>query len=293
MKLGLGTVQFGLHYGISNPQGKTPESEVRRMLRIASAAGIRVLDTARSYGDAEAILGRCAGTGREFRIITKIAPVQRRVNAGLGHAKQLVQQDFRRSLAELGVTRVYGLLVHDADDLAGPNADEIWDSMQALQDSGHAERVGASAYRPEQLERLPARFRFGLVQVPVNIFDRRWIENGILDSIRASGAYVHARSVFLQGLLLMDPEHIPASMAHVKPLLTETRRRLRGSGLSPLQAALRFVLDQDAVDLAIVGATDAVQLKEIVEAASTPSPRLVELPSCNDERVVDPSKWVK
>ena len=50
MKLGLGTVQFGMHYGISNREGKTPLREVTKILHVARDNQISVLDTAAQYG---------------------------------------------------------------------------------------------------------------------------------------------------------------------------------------------------------------------------------------------------
>ena len=72
MKLGLGTVQFGMNYGMSNLRGRTPPAEVDHILRLAADNGVQVLDTAAVYGDSEVVLGKLLAPDHDFRIVTKI-----------------------------------------------------------------------------------------------------------------------------------------------------------------------------------------------------------------------------
>src|ERR1700720_3931908 len=104
MKLGLGTAQFGLDYGVTNTGGKVAEWHVRTILDTAAARGIQLLGTAAGYGAAEAVIGRTLAGPDEFRIVTKAGP-----------------GEFAQSLTRLRVKRVYGLLAHSPSDLIGPD----------------------------------------------------------------------------------------------------------------------------------------------------------------------------
>src|SRR5690625_6191821 len=68
-KIGLGTVQFGMEYGISNQSGQTPPNEVSAILASFRKKGGNLIDTAIAYGSSEIVLGN-AGVG-EFSVISK------------------------------------------------------------------------------------------------------------------------------------------------------------------------------------------------------------------------------
>ncbi|HXI60358.1 MAG TPA: aldo/keto reductase, partial [Polyangia bacterium] len=161
MKLGLGTAQFGLDYGIANAVGKTPLEEVRRILSEAERAGVRLVDTACLYGDSEEALGRSLPAKHEFRIVTKTP----KFPAGFGATEaRTLQETFAGSLQKLGVPRVYALLAHQADDLLGADGDRFMDALLALKDRGLVAKVGASVYTPAQVDGLLARGRIDVVQ---------------------------------------------------------------------------------------------------------------------------------
>jgi aryl-alcohol dehydrogenase-like predicted oxidoreductase len=131
MKIGLGTAQFGLDYGISNPLGKTPVAEVRRILDATAENGVHVIDTASLYGDSEKILGQCLGEHHSFHIITK-TPQYNKSLINEENAEQL-KKVFHESLARLKQSSLYGLLVHSADDLLAQGAALVLNSLHVLQ----------------------------------------------------------------------------------------------------------------------------------------------------------------
>jgi aryl-alcohol dehydrogenase-like predicted oxidoreductase len=245
-RIGLGTVQFGIDYGISNAGGQVPDSEVSLILASAHRAGIHVLDTAASYGSAEEAIGRVLQGAQRFRIITKALP--------LSHGIEEVERRARRSLALLGRKPVDAILVHAAQDLAGPDGPRLWSLLQRLRDEGPLEL--AKKYRPD------------LMQIPLSVLDQRLKRSGALAALKELDVEVHVRSVFLQGLLLMDPQKLPARLAHAEPTLVATRALIGRAGLTPIEAALGFVLGQREVDIALVGVTRAAELSEIVTASA-------------------------
>ena len=172
MKLGIGSVQFGLDYGISNRSGATPPSDVQLILDRAGAAGVRIIDTAPLYGTAEEVLGKCLPHSHRFDIVTKTPSfTDIPESARVGHLKRV----FERSLTRLGTNRVYGLLMHHADDLLKPGGEALYEAMTALKHAGKVARIGASIYEPEQVDRLLERFAIDLIQVPVNVLDQRLV----------------------------------------------------------------------------------------------------------------------
>lgn len=290
MQLGLGTVQFGLDYGVSNRRGRTPEPEVRRILELAATGGVRVLDTAAAYGDSEAVLGRCLAAESPFRIVTKTAPL--RQARGAAAAPDLVREGFARSLERLGRDAVDGLLAHHADDLLGPGGDDIFAVLDGLRRQGLARRIGLSVYDGAQIDAALDRYDVDLVQVPASVLDQRLVAGGQLRRLRERGVEVHVRSVFLQGLLLLDPAAAPPYFAPVRHRLAAWRQALDGRGLTPAQGALAFARSLDA-DVVLAGVEDAAQLAaNISDFAAAEGVGLDFAPfALNDEKYVNPGKW--
>ncbi len=291
MQLGLGSVQFGLDYGIANAAGRTPPGEVTAILRLASEHGIRVLDTATSYGDSEAVLGRVLPPDQPFRIVSKTRYF--RLPAIAEDDATTLQADFRASLERLGVERLYGLLLHHCDDLFVPGGERLLAAMAALKDSGLVEKIGVTVYERRQIETVLTGFAIDLVQLPINVFDQRLTADDLLASIKRAGVEIHARSAFLQGLLLMSPEEIPDYFEPIRPLMHDYRAAIAASGMTAVQAALAFVRRNQALDHALVGVTSRAELAEVVAAFEGPafadfdfSPFAVD-----DARMVDPSQW--
>ncbi|QOZ52004.1 aldo/keto reductase [Bradyrhizobium sp. CCBAU 53338] len=283
-RIGLGTVQFGTNYGVSNAAGQVPAPEVAAILRSAHAAGVRVLDTAASYGTAEEVLGAALAPDQDFAIVTKALP--------LSHGLEEVERRARRSLDLLGRSPADAILIHAARDLAGSEGPRLWTLLERLRDEGLYRRIGISAYLDDGPLELARRYRPDLMQLPFSILDQRLRQNGELALLKKLGIEVHARSVFLQGLLFMDSERLPARLAHAGPALAATQARIKQAGLRPIEAAIGFILAQDDVDIAIVGVTSRDELAEIVSASATRLPDF-DWRACaiDDPVTLTPSLW--
>ncbi|MEP9411508.1 MAG: aldo/keto reductase [Candidatus Brocadia sp.] len=259
MKLGLGTVQFGTDYGISNLNGKTPPGEIKAILQVAQENGISVIDTAHSYGDSEHILGEVLANQNSFRIITK-TPVYKKKKIGSRDAENM-KVSFHNSLKKLRQSKLAGLLIHNAEDLLTNGGDILFYAMQELKKDKLVEKIGASVYSGEQIDCLLERYDFDLIQVPVNVLDQRLIYNGYLTKLKGQGIEIHARSVFLQGLLLMSPASLPSFFNPIKPLLCGYYEFLRSQTLTPIEGAIGFIKQIPEVDCIIIGVNDVEQLK--------------------------------
>jgi aryl-alcohol dehydrogenase-like predicted oxidoreductase len=279
-KLGLGTVQFGQAYGVSNARGQVPAEEARAILSRAAAAGVRVLDTAANYGEAEKVLG--AIDLAPFRIVTKTVAVKNGVDAVIARARQ--------SVTTLG--KVDLLLVHAAGDLLGPDGDALWHALRALKDKGVVGGIGISTYVADDPAMLAARFRPDAMQVPFSLLDQRLLADGSLARMKDLGVEIHARSLFLQGLLFLTPDRLPDKLKYAAPQLEAIRARITAAGSTPLSAALGFVLSRPEIDIGLIGVTALGEMDEILAAAARPLPAF-DWNACAlaDETVLTPSLW--
>jgi len=295
MKIGLGTAQFGMDYGISNPGGRVATDEAARILARAELAGVRVLDTAAAYDAAEERLGELLPTAHDFAIVTKLPPSA--ADVARSDAGTWVRDAIERSLRRLRQQHVYAVLVHRAEALLGAAGREIWKALEDVQAAGTVTKIGASVYTAAEIDALLNRYPIGLVQVPLNVLDQRLVHSGHLARLQALGVEVHARSVFLQGALLMDPDALPSPhFDAVRETVRSFRSTARSAGVSPLQAAVAYVLGVDGVDTAVVGATRESELEEILVAAETAA--TIGMPTdwfapfaSDDERILNPAAW--
>ena len=290
-KLGLGTVQFGLAYGVTNERGQVPAAEAEAIVAAALAAGIDLFDTAAAYGDSERVLGHALGSHREVRIVSKLPPLA----ADRIGASEIDQwrAALQRSLEQLRRPSIYGLLLHRPDDLRKPGAERLVALLAELKSVGTVARIGVSAYDPAQIELALDRLPLDAVQVPVNLLDQRLLRDGTLDRLKRRQVEVHVRSAFLQGALLAEPSALPGHFAPHRERLSAVGRAADRAGLSRLALCLRFVLDQPVVDRLIVGVTSVAELRQILAAATdaTPLPDGLAALASDDPHLVNPALW--
>jgi aryl-alcohol dehydrogenase-like predicted oxidoreductase len=260
VKLALGTVQFGLNYGAFNLLGKPSSDEVKSILSFAAKNQIHTLDTAAAYGESEKVLGECM-TGSDWQVVTKIPPVR--------SLSMSVEQSFANSLLNLGRSSVYALMMHSADDLLGDRRHELWNSLCRFKHEGKVEKIGISIYREDQVEQVLKEFPLEIVQVPISILDQRLLKSGCLGRLKDREIEVHARSIFLQGLVLRPVQDLKPFFDPMKPHLTRMRSAFAASGLTSLEASLAFIRDSAEIDKMVVGVESTPQLQEIVSAYKT------------------------
>lgn len=291
-KIGLGSVQFGFDYGISNLEGKVPCEQVKRILDAAAESGIRVIDTASLYGDSESILGRFLREGHAFNIVTK-TPQYNKPQLTRDDAR-LLERTFQESLVKLKQPSLYGLLIHNADDLLAENGILLWESLADIKSKGMVKNIGVSVYSARQIDAILEKFPIDLIQLPVNVLDQRLIRSGHLKKLKRKGVEIHARSVFLQGLLLMDPAKLHDYFGSVREHLKYYHQWIGSKGLSPVKSALAFVLNLKEVDKVIIGVENSMQLREIINESASLLGMVVEDYkdfAWDDEGILNPFHW--
>lgn len=262
MKLALGTVQFGLDYGVNNRHGKTPKKAVAEILNLAKANHISLLDTSTSYGNAEQELGNL-NAGNDFAIVTK-TPSFLDDTITSQHALQL-SESFKRSLDKLKQECLFSLMFHNSDDLMKSGSEKLFAEIQKLKASGAIDKVGVSVYNQHQINVICEHFDIDLIQLPINIMDQGLLQSGTLKKLKSMGIEIHARSVFLQGLLAMKVADIPDYFNPVKNKFHNLMNCARAHHCSPIELAFNFVNQLTDIDKLICGVNTSQQLQQLID----------------------------
>lgn len=285
MKLALGTVQFGLPYGVANTTGQVEPGAVAAVLNHARQAGIDTLDTAIAYGESEQCLGKVGVDG--WRIVSKLPECPDTCTDTATWVKDQVQG----SLSRLKRRRLAGVLLHRPDQLHGSKGKSLWSALLNLKYDGVIDKIGFSIYEPGELDLLWPDFHPDLVQAPYNVFDQRLATSGWLQRMNREGVEVHVRSVFLQGLLLMSEKNRPRKFARWSTLWAAWDDWLHQQGLGALQGCLGFVMADPNISRVIVGVDSVHQLEAILSSAGTRITQCPEKLDTHDLDLINPSRW--
>lgn len=286
-ELVLGTVQFGLDYGITNTAGEISDSSVREMLSFAEQNDIDLFDTAADYGNSQYRLGQLAPVGSNTRYVTKFS-------LSSDGSLPTPETIFRDSMDLLKVEKLHGVLFHKLLDLSDPRFEHALNILRAGRDKGILSRIGVSIYnRADLLLALEVFPDLDLLQLPANVLDVNLLESEEVRMLKSRGVEVHVRSVFLQGLLLTSPNQLSDFFEPLKPALVKLQKVASETGKSVLGLVLAKIRHHSSVDAVIVGATSLEELTEITSAWKSSSEfeefDLPEVP----RQILDPRVWPK
>lgn len=258
-QLCLGTVQFGMHYGIHNTLGRQPtEEEVFGVLDAAIDAGIYMFDTASAYGTSEELLGRYGLAARGGQIISKLHPA-------VEGERRDVQQEIQRSLTRLSVSRLYCYMLHRTEDLDDAS---VMDAMEEAKSHGWTDKIGVSIYSPEDAMCAAEDSRIDVIQVPYNVLDQRLDDCGFFEYAKENQKEVFARSTFLQGLLLMSPADAETKVAGSGVYVERFQSMAAEDGFLPREAAMLYALCHAGISYVVFGVDTSAQLRENTSLAS-------------------------
>ncbi len=286
-KLALGSAQFGMSYGISNRVGQVGRTQVAEILNLAKQNGINTLDTAIVYGESESVLG---SIGLDcWNVISKLP----RIPNETADIKGWVIKSIEDSLSRLRKSSLYGLLLHFPDDLFGDKGFQLLSALKNLKSDGLVKKIGVSIYSPDQLSEIYKINKFDIVQSPLNLLDRRLVNSGWAEKLNKFKVEIHARSSFLQGLLLMPRESRPKKFSQWAEVWKVWDDWLCATGISPLAGCLHYCLSIREAHRIIIGLESANQLKEALEACISRIPELpvwaIDIP----DRLLNPTLWSK
>lgn len=296
-KLVLGTVQFGLDYGINNPNGKPSREKSLAMLDFAYEKGIRIFDTASAYGDAEEILGefmKSRGLTDKIKVITKLKP--NIVDEMNGEPYDIILENLSLSLKRLNREYVDGYLFHTPAHIKD---EKLVACLVKLKEQGLVKNIGVSIYEEADALYAAKLDVVDYIQVPYSIFDQRLNKTDFFRIAKENNKTVFARSAFLQGLFFMPDDKIPASLEKVKEYFTELDNIINKYGLTRQQVALLFSYQSQNINYVVFGVDNIDQLIEDIDIVD----KNIDCQACIKEleekfiniekNIIFPSLWKK
>jgi aryl-alcohol dehydrogenase-like predicted oxidoreductase len=291
----LGTVQFGLPYGVANRTGQPDEPAVTAIVAAALDGGVTCFDTAAAYGTSEEVLGRVLhrlGVAERVVVVTKVRALAADERASPVLARQAIEASVAESRRRLGLECLPLVLFHREADAVH------LDALVALRDRGWLRAAGVSCDNvPGPAARLAALADVAALQVPASILDPRHQRAGSIAAAADRGVAVFVRSVYLQGLLLMPETEIPPALAPVIPARRALAALADAAGMSLPELAVRCMLGVPGVTSLVLGVDTLAQLRQnlalvargpldavLVAAVAAAVPAL-------PEAVISPPRW--
>ena len=281
MKIALGTAQWGANYGISNKNGVPTDNELDKIISLACASGIDLLDTASVYGNAEQRLGNF--TNKEFNIITKVGNI---------NSENTIKQQLSKSLKNLKEESIYGCLFHNINELI--TTPLLWAELVSEKKAGNIKKIGCSLYYPYEIEfLLKNSFIPDIVQLPYSILDQKFSTH--FKKLKNKGVEIHVRSIFLQGIYFMKPNTIPKKLRALKGAIDKIQKICKKHSISILDLCIQFILRNPIIDSLIIGVESKNQLQEIISAISSEVKEEVFLQinmvQLKEKKMLNPSNW--
>lgn len=257
-RLMIGTVQFGLNYGVANKTGQPSFKDVCDILSCAFAAGVNCLDTARAYGTSEEVLGKALnelGMADKVTVVTKVASLEDGLTPA--EAEQKVEASMSESLKKLRLKTLPICLIHHEESF------QYFDAVLKMKERGLARHVGASVMTPPMAKTIVSSGKVQAMQAPTSVLDRRYVRAGVFHDCRTRDVALFVRSIYLQGLILMQDADVPAPLAPaVTPVLARLRALAADAGMSLAEMAVRYVLALEGVMCGVVGMETVAQMKD-------------------------------
>lgn len=260
----LGTVQFGLNYGIANISGQPSLEQVRDIIACACEGGVRCLDTAAVYGSSEEVLGKVLRGLRmadSMVVATKVCHLAD--GLGIPDADALVEESVARSLRRLGLEVLPICLFHTEGNFLAYS-----DSLLRLKEKGLVRHIGCSVNGPAGMREVMRRGTAEVVQMPSSVLDRRFTGSGISAEATERGIALFARSVYLQGLILMREDAVPDDLRQVVPVLRALAGLAGESGIGLAELAVRYMLGVREVMCLVLGVDTVDQMRENLDLFS-------------------------
>lgn len=285
-KLCIGTVQFGLPYGINNTQGKITPDESQKILKKAFVSGIKMLDTAESYGNAHQVIGDFHVSNPEtiFNVITKIPPIDK-----IKHVDKKVE----KYLNALNVNQLECLMFHSYKSYK--NNRDIIPRLEVLKKNGLINQLGVSIYTNNELTELITDDKIDLIQLPFNLLDNFTIRGELLKKAKSKGKTIHTRSAFLQGLLFKNPHDKNPIVHALQPQLIEINKLSKKEDVSITTLAIAYCIQQSYIDQVLIGVDSIIQLQLNLNAAgyriTEEVIQLINQIKTENKNLLNPSLW--
>tara|TARA_Y100000816_G_scaffold285258_1_gene264670 strand:+ start:2320 stop:3186 length:867 start_codon:yes stop_codon:yes gene_type:complete len=282
-KIVIGGAQLGSKYGITNRLKKMSMSEVKRIFSKAKNKKIKFIDTAFSYGNFEKVFFK--QKLNSFELINKIE-----FDNYLDDKKlNLIKNKILFSLKKLKKKNYYALLIHNTEWLDNKNYKKAINFLNLLKKKKFTKKIGISIYEPFKIKKFFKISKFDLVQFPYNFFDRRIEKNNILNFMKKNNIESHARSIFLQGILLSKNKFLPKKLSKYQKKFNEYVKFLERNNINQIQACLSLT-KSTKIDKFVLGFQTQNELNSILNTKFDNLKKLKNVPKTNSD-LINPHKW--
>ena len=287
-KLILGTVKFGLDYGINNTIGKLSEDQVFELLENAYDLGVRTLDTAEAYGNAHSIISNFHKQSKKrFNIISKYS------SSNFDYPIDLVER-IQVHCSNFNVNYLEGYMFHSYDDFK-MNINNDPNVLDNIKNSGLVKKTGVSVYANDEIEELLNYKNIDLIQLPFNLFDNEYQRKEILEKAKRRNIEIHTRSAFLQGLFFKDINTLTNCLLPLKNNLRELSFIVKNNNIAMESLALNYPLNKSYIDKVLIGVDSLEQLKNNIKATENifdkSTYKKIDCIQIENTKILNPSNW--
>jgi nucleoside-diphosphate-sugar epimerase/aryl-alcohol dehydrogenase-like predicted oxidoreductase len=283
-KIGIGTLQFGLNYGIANKIGKVSLKEIKKIKKIAQLNKIDLLDTAYAYGDCEKRIGNANFS--KFKLVTKLPATKPPKNK-----LKWVDLSIKNSMKKLKAKSLYCFHIHNSKYLLEKDGEQIYKGLKLAKTKGLIKKIGVSIYTIKELNKILGKFKIDLVLLPFNIFDQRTIKLNTLQKLKKLGVEIHTRSTFLQGLLTMNKKDIPSKFIKYNKYFDNWENISKKLKKSKVEICLQYALSNPYIDKVILGVDSSSQFKELISMSNYINFNPNKIDASKEIDLINPSKW--
>lgn len=279
----LGTAQFGSNYGIRKKFKSVSIS--KKILNEAKSKNIKILDIADNYYKSFQILKK--ENLNKWKICFKISDELLKKNKKDDDFLKL----FFYLLKKLKIKKFEYFLFHNIKSLNYSYGKKIYNYLIQLKKRGLIKKIGVSLYSPIELKKLIKKFKFEVVQIPLNVFDQRFLENNFLKTLKKNKIEIHARSIFLQGLIGLNSRKLPKKFWFFSDTFRKWEKYLNDNKSNSLIESLSFIGNIKEIDKIVIGVDNPKQLSIFQNKISKNRPVIYSKFKCQSLDLIDPRRW--
>jgi aryl-alcohol dehydrogenase-like predicted oxidoreductase len=284
MKLVLGSANFGTSYGLLNTKKKVSSFEIKKILKICKKNKIRFIDTAINYKSSETLIGKFSKS-KDFRVITKLPKIGKNFN--------LINNYISQSLKKLKRKKIYGVLVHSLDDLNSLNLEKILFELNKLKKKKLIRKIGVSVYKKKNLEKIIKKYRIDIVQLPLSIFDQRFVKQNFLYKLKKKKIEIFVRSIFLQGVIFQNIDKIKFFFKNYSSKIIKFKKDFGNDKNQMIRYCLSFIKSFKYIDGIVFGVDGSKNLNQILSNNVNIKIKNLNKYSISSEKILIPYNWKK
>ena len=280
-KIIIGGAQFGTNYGVSNVNGPLQQLNYNSIFKYCYKKNINSFDTASNYGNSEKIFGNYIKNNKnqKWNISTKI------------NFNDDVEDQFKKSIKNLKIIPSI-IYFHKFTDFKNKKKRSlIFDLCKKYK----VKNVGVSIYTIDELRFALKIKNISIIQIPINILDRKFLKKKIISDIKHKKIQIHARSIFLQGMLYL--KKFKYCKKDTKNKLVDLNSLLKKNDTNLGELSLQWVSSLDFIKKIIIGIDNLDQLKHNLKSMKNKNKNKNNLIKkitnikINDTKFLSPNKW--